>query len=306
MFPPQAHLDLKCDNIIVVERDGKLEIRLIDFGSVRLIGSDTEILCTYVYCAPEALKHNAMPTAACDAFSLGCIIYNFIYKDYLYDFTKYTTREEIIRMYETEGIELPTFCPNGVDMDVFNAMMELLNLDACYRLPIKKLYINLNDTIEIVESPTITVELTTPTSQWPRRSSDIQWMYDGYDCKYSLDVLSLAVLLLDRFVAKTGVTPREEHLKAAFAISRSILYPDYIRVSNSHTRDAFVEITSALNFDLASDTAESILVKEHGIRSDEICPKKLVAALQGSGGSTFKAVHLYLGGGGVAPPRGAA
>lgn len=66
-----VHCDFKPDNVIVMD-DGT--VRIIDFGSVRLIGSPANVMCTYVYSAPEALSEDSKPAPAVDAWSLGALM----------------------------------------------------------------------------------------------------------------------------------------------------------------------------------------------------------------------------------------
>lgn len=90
-----AHLDFKPENCIVKMVDGKPHAKIIDFGSMRTIGSDSEILCTITYCAPEALSANAVPSTACDAYSLGALLYYMFYKTYLFDYSKHRQPHQV-------------------------------------------------------------------------------------------------------------------------------------------------------------------------------------------------------------------
>ncbi|XP_013785970.2 death-associated protein kinase 2-like [Limulus polyphemus] len=74
-----AHLDLKPENVLLVDRSGK-HIKLIDFGLSRHISVDTEIrelMGTPEFVAPEIVNFEPV-TLATDMWSVGVITYNLL------------------------------------------------------------------------------------------------------------------------------------------------------------------------------------------------------------------------------------
>ena len=73
-----VHRDLKPENILIdsVSKDGKILIKVIDFGAALFIspnGKITELLGTPYYIAPEVLFGNY--NEKCDIWSIGVILY---------------------------------------------------------------------------------------------------------------------------------------------------------------------------------------------------------------------------------------
>jgi serine/threonine-protein kinase len=73
-----VHLDLKPSNLLVA-RDG--EVKLLDFGTAKLIGDDgkltTTLQLTPRYASPEQLRGEPLSTA-CDVFSLGVVLFELL------------------------------------------------------------------------------------------------------------------------------------------------------------------------------------------------------------------------------------
>ena len=73
-----VHRDLKPENILIdsITKTGKINIKIIDFGSALFIPPDakiTELLGTPYYIAPEVLKGNY--NEKCDVWSIGIILF---------------------------------------------------------------------------------------------------------------------------------------------------------------------------------------------------------------------------------------
>ncbi|GIE56604.1 serine/threonine-protein kinase [Actinoplanes octamycinicus] len=76
------HRDLKPDNILVLERDGRLETRLTDFGIARILNvpsmtTPNAVVGTPHYMAPEAF-HGVTPSPATDVYALGVLLYELV------------------------------------------------------------------------------------------------------------------------------------------------------------------------------------------------------------------------------------
>lgn len=76
------HRDLKPDNILVLERDGRLDTRLTDFGIARILNvpsmtTPNAVVGTPHYMAPEAF-HGVTPSPATDVYALGVLLYELV------------------------------------------------------------------------------------------------------------------------------------------------------------------------------------------------------------------------------------
>ncbi|KUL32627.1 serine/threonine-protein kinase [Actinoplanes awajinensis] len=76
------HRDLKPDNILVLEKNGKLETRLTDFGIARILTvpsmtTPNAVVGTPHYMAPEAF-HGVTPSPATDVYALGVLLYELV------------------------------------------------------------------------------------------------------------------------------------------------------------------------------------------------------------------------------------
>ena len=72
-----VHRDIKTENFLVFTRDGKLLVKLSDFGAAKELanlqaGTNTG---TFNYMAPERLEKQAVCTIESDVWSLGCVFY---------------------------------------------------------------------------------------------------------------------------------------------------------------------------------------------------------------------------------------
>ena len=73
-----VHRDVKPDNILLQERDGRLEVRLTDFGIARVLDTaglttPQAIVGTPHYMAPEAIQGEAVP--ASDVYATGVVLH---------------------------------------------------------------------------------------------------------------------------------------------------------------------------------------------------------------------------------------
>jgi hypothetical protein len=85
------YYDLKPENILIQKNNGKIKIKLIDFGLTENLYSNNTIppRGTAQYIAPEIIQ-NLQPTCRADFYSLGMMLYFIIYNSFPFD-----TDEEI-------------------------------------------------------------------------------------------------------------------------------------------------------------------------------------------------------------------
>lgn len=149
-----VHCDVKPANVVVMKDavTGQTRAALIDFGSTRLAqrgaGKDNSIMCTYAFCAPEALQHDRGPTPACDAYSLGALIYFYLFKKYMIETNADITRERaakrVRRLHEDLADGDATFPdPNGAPKRIVDIMQALLRPDPLQRMTIVDLFAEL-------------------------------------------------------------------------------------------------------------------------------------------------------------------
>merc|ERR1712137_802691 len=70
-----AHLDLKPENVLINQKDGKLEVYLCDFGSSSLNSSTVGWRGTKYYAPPELRSNDAYQTQPADLWSLGILLH---------------------------------------------------------------------------------------------------------------------------------------------------------------------------------------------------------------------------------------
>jgi serine/threonine protein kinase len=293
-------LDFKPENVIMMKGDNSgLRACIIDFGSVRALNTETDILCTYPYCAPEAFKIGAPPSSQCDAYSLGATIFFYIYKDYVYNITTYKRPHQIMKLFKDGGVPLPIAPPRGVSWDLFNIMIGLLNQEPDKRMTINALYSRLNcgtyeniDQAILLEPSSFSVVAEDQT-----RADNIDSLYaiyvevcgGDYD---KVDVFCLAVNIMDRISTKPKVA--KNFIKAVYAVAQTTFYPDVVKISNKGVRNEIIGIVNSLKFELYSDTVVALLDRNYGVSMSSIDHRALVCALKGSCGATRKAAELYM------------
>ena len=78
-----VHADIKPENIIVIQRDGKRIFKIIDFGSITEIFSIASTAGTPSYLAPERFTGNAINEKT-EIFSIGVTLYEALCGNYPY------------------------------------------------------------------------------------------------------------------------------------------------------------------------------------------------------------------------------
>lgn len=74
-----VHRDLKPDNLILIQRDGREDVvKLIDFGVAQIGQGDSAVVGTAAYMAPEQASANAPVDRRADVYSLGALLFELV------------------------------------------------------------------------------------------------------------------------------------------------------------------------------------------------------------------------------------
>lgn len=131
-----THGDLKPANIVVTNGSpDNFACRVVDLGAAVLIGEAEgrgreHDYCTYAYAPPESFTMTYPLSEELlkkhDAYSLGVIMYEFIYKEYLFDTDEADTYDKVMALHLAGAVHYPKACPDGVPASFFDTMMMLL------------------------------------------------------------------------------------------------------------------------------------------------------------------------------------
>src|SRR5690242_9445413 len=77
------HRDLKPDNIILIDQDGTLRVKVLDFGIARLVGGESLTLAgegfgTPAYMSPERMWGNTSDDPRIDVYAIGIILFEML------------------------------------------------------------------------------------------------------------------------------------------------------------------------------------------------------------------------------------
>lgn len=282
-----AHCDFKPTNIIMAE-DEIIPI-IIDLGSARYVerardGEVVDVVCTYAYAAPEALEPGARPTYENDAYSLGVILYMYIYKMLPVDgMVGVRTREDACRVNK-EHRRVVALYSEEIDPLIYKTMIRLLETDPQKRPCITDLY---DDWIGEPSKYDFILDQELPLYDDRDRISDIDKLFK---IALSPGSFPLAVSIRDRSGAKGAA-----ELEACAVLAHMTLYPDTcmsLPTKKCRAAMAMKNIINRVGFALYTDTAEWVLWMEHGVEKPD--PKLLTDAIKDARGDTMLAVHLYL------------
>lgn len=299
-----VHCDFKHDNAIL-GADGAT-FYVIDFGSVRRIGTESNVYCTPQFCPPEALDNVEIPTVitpAFDAWSLGATIYYAIYHGgnsggYLYNNDATTSTMAIKQFFATE-FKLPTQCPANFPTDIFELMRGFLNPDTKKRLSITDAYYEWVNGPAITPSPLARIEphFTYEHKEYQAiRDKMVDAIFE--ECGDDKAHFALAVNIMDRYAAqskgKGSPSPSpsaSSYTKAVVILARTAIEPDYYTVKEVEVRNAIVDITDALGFNLYTETCDVIL--QRVLHPAKINYDGLLLAVKRSNGRTNTAITIY-------------
>ena len=284
-----AHCDFKPSNIVMEDGGDPF---IIDLGSMRFIfrarhGEETDVICTYTFAAPEALEPGSQPAVEHDAYSLGVVLYFYIYKAYVAEgIAGVQTREDALRIHKDRKVMVPVDCPAGVDPKIFDAMCGLLHADPMQRTRISDLAAEFLEASTPKRTPyNLILDRALPADDDRDRAFDVDWLFNN---AFSKGSFPLAVSIRDRSGARGEV-----ELRACARLAHMTLYPDaeMMRPRRGRPSVVFEDIIKRVNFELYSDTAEWVLWLEHGVEKPD--PELLRDAIKEAGGDTRLAVRIY-------------
>lgn len=298
-----VHCDLKPDNIV---RTMEGRYNLIDYGSVRITDSPkADVLCTYLFCPPEALIEDAQPTKVIDPYALGATIYNCIFHNTTnmgYLFNAYDpnnrTREAILNLHLTGQVHIPQpqDCPHHISQEVWDIMCKLLHPNPNKRMTIVDLYFDFiskytNDgAVEIPDSPPLRFD--TFGADWPKRNDVIERLFNICRDNNTMEAFALAVNILDRYMATLcDENDMTDLMKASYLLANIVITPNDYTIPSKTVCAAMVRMMTALKFRIYSETAETILTREHRIYNIDYA--KLMGAIKSAKGNSVTGARLY-------------
>lgn len=124
------HRDLKPQNILIFERDGRVQIKIADFGFARYVDSNlADTLCgSPMYMAPEILKFKKYD-AKVDLWSIGAIFYKMLFGKAIFSAMNHL---QLLKAIEIKSIELPE--DNSVSDQCKDLLCRLLKTNPAERI----------------------------------------------------------------------------------------------------------------------------------------------------------------------------
>lgn len=279
-----VHCDFKPANTILVA--DTLDPKIIDFGSVRRTGSTCRVLCTYAFCAPEALHTTVIEMRGCfDAYSLGATMYFYIFRKHLYDTSKYRCPKKVAQLHREGRIRkrlVKTARPVQVSVATWKVMLGLLEHDPDKRITIDEAYNKLVCPASDESSTNTSVDMFQRVDVWPyaERNMIIEAIYKHLQ---PLSAFTLAVHILDHYVFIMGLPPSTAVVSCAIVLARATTQPAWMDIGDSpELRADIISLLRTINFELFIDTCDMVLVRDHGVRPGDINPNELKACMKES------------------------
>ena len=272
-----AHCDFKSSNVVLLNFDGSWTPRIVDFGSchfyrnVALYGPSAEdkstpVQCTYPYAPPELFvpgeEDSELDLCKVDAYSLGALLFEFIYKGLLYDHEKVRGFQSV-RALHNSG-ELPEIkhlyenpCPPpGVPEWIYEDMLALLRRDPRERASIKALHEkrNAGSVLEIAApAPPYVLDPPRDIEFWWGGANRRAAAVDHISRYVSKSIKAIAVNLADRLVIALRRPCTEEDIDACLDLAICLLLNDgHMRLP--HGPGPILFVLHTLRFRIYSDT----------------------------------------------------
>ena len=299
-----VHGDLKPSNVVICGScNGVVNVKIIDYGSSRLYKRATPAKaynlqdneCTYQFAPPEAFEY-VQSSPATDAYSLGMLAYFMIYKKIIInDVSEWRMFRDRHRLGAIAAHFAIYKCPDNVDPQLFNFIMQFLEHDVGKRLTVSE-YLFANDAPHYIINPEIRV-LDPPTKMpnWSPEAVDRIFRRCGDDFASATVAVNVAM----RYCAFLGKKLESVELDACASIALTVLsiLPSYgsyaFQAGGGILWRVILDILLVLQFDIVSYTCDCILVEERGFVPDEIDYTHLQEMIKVSNGSARGIAEAY-------------
>lgn len=219
---------------------------IIDLGSCQLIGRHNRYnqICTFPYAPPEMFEDDDV---AClektDAYSLGALVYEYFYKQHLYDTVTHRSRESVRDLHRAGAISAPTECPSCIPRDVFEIMRALLHPDPAERLGIRELHHRLADVPYLPPAGRNAASVSCSSSLRPDHATVMDL------CKNNGPHAELTCELITRYGTRVERLCDCDEIAACMYVARSISENRSAATSRA-VRAAITDVLTVLGFDL--------------------------------------------------------
>lgn len=305
---------------------------LIDLGSARLYRRGLVhrrlVLCTYPFCAPEALEAMLVwnnsdaddtslpatsgPDPLCDAYSLGATLVYFIHQVYLCtgsgNGSSLAGALKFCRNLASKGVGSPPLPgrPAGVSPDLYDRVLPgLLALDPAKRLSIAQLHVEMfgMQPATIPQSPPSVPDVEQSAGPLQvghdaeERGEDVDMIYAMCEEDSELRTsFALAVDVRDRARANIGRRLTMWEVDACLVVAQGALYPDSDGLDDLNKKLALAvcHVLGRLECNILADTCDWIISRDYGVREEDIDTQKLCAAMKLSRNTREAAATLYM------------
>ncbi len=251
-----THGDLKPSNVIVTDAFlDTFSCKVIDLGSCVLYRECEDKArqheyCTYTHAPPEYFTRSCLLREDVirkhDAYSLGAIMHDFIYKTSLYNVEQAESFDNVKHLHKNGLIQYPTSCPAGVPTHLFDMMMALLRVNPHQRASID----------DVCRQPT-SVRYIGMFYNYPRMNhAQLQKAWrDQQSMAYNIitrhinddKIRSIALSMCDRFVYALGSPCSSTEVRACACIANTLITASNVSVlGDDELHDAIINVMQTL------------------------------------------------------------
>lgn len=240
-----VHCDLKPANVIITNDK---DVKIIDYGNMRYTNSNNLVLCTYSFCAPEFLLQERKPSKTCDAYSLGALMYFYIFKSNLYDEKKLKEPEDIKEFFDTQldcdkinMYDCPDLCPKHIFEIIIGLIDKCPKKRMTVKMALKKLKYD--------PSPPESFNVLTFDEKYIGRFLNEKHELYLLMKKQSYRMFIHAIYVLELYGEVGTLTP--EVLEAIKVIINCFHFPDNLyEVEDERVRQAIIDVLEKLEFNI--------------------------------------------------------